>query len=1068
MTWVVPLALGGVAILVMAVFTMVSSRKRHRAIVAPAPAAGPRILVHDINDDRCTGCDACVAVCPTNVLDLVANKSRVIAFHECIQCEQCMFACPTEALVMYPQGGTPPMLKVPEIDENFQTAVVGQYLIGEVAGKPLVKNAANLGRAVIEHMLQTGMQTGALGGGETNVDVAIVGSGPGGLSAALTCIQKGLSYVVLEKEQMIASTISRYPKGKLVMAEPYDTLNMSLLPVFDAGKEQLIPIWSEVIERVGLKIKQGESVETVARGADGIFDVRTTVASYRAQRMVLSIGTRGKPRTLQVPGENLPKIYSLLEDPDDWRGKSVLICGGGDSACEAALALADAGAKVMISYRGKGFNRAAPKNKSAMEAYASQGRIKAKLGSQVVNFEADTVTLGLSDGSQKRYPNHAAFVLIGADPPIAWLEKMGVRFVERPHQYQLGKTDDIVRKFVARAVECPEDAARAAAQVLGGSVGIEVPAPARTMESATAAAAAEMGMMPMGEPVSGPRKWLRSATSIFSTRPGQSGVIPMQGAPVRADARAQRAKKLDGPMPLSEFAKRPKPMTHSGHGRRDSLSAGERTRILRMLRDEGGRLADEESQDFLGGEPRDYDFDFDDSPAPAATMLRPDVPAKPAVVVGIAEAQAARGNGKRDKAAQPPQPDMQAQPWPSAAQQPMAQQPWPTAQPPMHMQQPWPAAAQPQVAPQPQAAPRPLPPPPPPPQPDMRAHATAPLTLPAHDLDGLQIDSLPQRSRSATQQPRVAGAPARPPSQQVHPHVQPQPSAPLRRPSQQVHPHVQPQASRPPSQQMTAPQPPSQQMTAPQPPSHQMTAPQPPPSEQARPNPLSHPVVVPRQTPHEQPAAQPPRSRMMPAVQPPQPARRPAPVPFSDEPTRQVDDAMLAALRAMPTAKPAIKDAPSKDAPGKAATLRAMHDEPTRMNIGVSAALSPPELPKFQPSSQPEMPRFQSSSPSRTVEVSFSDEPGADDLTRPRDDFPQLVSPVATIAPSAEPHVEVDLPGFPGFEDHRDDGESTRLASVDGLAAAERARSKAAGHERGRPVGSSNDPGIADIDWDLD
>ncbi|MEO7730481.1 MAG: NAD(P)-binding domain-containing protein, partial [Kofleriaceae bacterium] len=741
----------------MAVFTMLSSRKRHRAIVAPAPSAGPRILVHDINDDRCTGCDACVAVCPTNVLDLVANKSRVIAFHECIQCEQCMFACPTEALVMYPQGGTPPVLKVPEIDENFQTAVVGQYLIGEVAGKPLVKNAANLGRVVIEHMLQTGMQPGALGAGETHVDVAIVGSGPGGLSAALTCIQKGLSYVVLEKEQMIASTISRYPKGKLVMAEPYDTMNMSLLPVFDAGKEQLIPIWSEVIERVGLKIRQGESVETVSKAADGVFEVRTTVASYRAQRMVLSIGTRGKPRTLQVPGENLPKIYSLLEDPDDWRGKSVLICGGGDSACEAALALADAGAKVMISYRGKGFNRAAPKNKSAMEAYASQGRIKAKLGSQVVNFEADTVTLGLSDGSQKRYPNDAAFVLIGADPPIAWLEKVGVKFVERPHQYQLGKTDELVRRFVARAAECPEDAARAAAQVLGGSIGVEAPAaPARSIETATAAAAAEMGMMPLGEPVSGPRKWLRSATSIFSTKPGQSGMMPIQGAPVRPDARAQRAKKLDGPMPLSEFAKRPKAMTHSGHGRRDSLSAGERTRILRMLRDEGGRLADEESQVFIGGGPRDYDFDFDDSPAPAATMIRPDVPAKPAVVVGLAEAQAARGNGKRDKAQPQMQPQAEMQPWPSApahqqqpwpsapqqqpwpAPQQPPQQPWPSApqqqpwpmapQAPMELQQPWPAAPQP--AQPPMTAQQPWPSAPQPAQPPMTAQQPWPSAPP--------------------------------------------------------------------------------------------------------------------------------------------------------------------------------------------------------------------------------------------------------------------------------------------------------------------------------------------------
>src|SRR5678810_1215177 len=101
-----------------------------------------------------------------------------------------MFACPTEALVMFPEGAQPPPLKIPEMDENFQTAVPGQYLIGEVAGKPLVKNAANLGRAVVEHMLATGMRPLGARGGSSVVDVVIVGSGPGGLSAALTCLQR--------------------------------------------------------------------------------------------------------------------------------------------------------------------------------------------------------------------------------------------------------------------------------------------------------------------------------------------------------------------------------------------------------------------------------------------------------------------------------------------------------------------------------------------------------------------------------------------------------------------------------------------------------------------------------------------------------------------------------------------------------------------------------------------------------------------------------------------------------------------------------------------------------------
>ncbi|MCG8420734.1 MAG: NAD(P)-binding domain-containing protein [Proteobacteria bacterium] len=570
MTLIVPAVLGGLAITVMALVSLAAARRSRNAAI-PQQSALPRILIHSINDDRCTGCDACVAVCPTNVLDLMDNKSRVVRFQDCIQCEQCMWACPTEALVMHLEGTQPPPLKVPALDDAFQTAVPGQYLIGEVAGKPLVKNAANLGRMVVEHMLLNGMQPGVLAhaGDPGAVDVAIVGSGPGGLSAALTCIQRGLSYVVLEKEQIVASTVARYPKGKLVMAEPYDVRNVSLLPVFDSSKEQIVPIWQTLVERLGMQIRLGEAVEEVAPQGDGSFHIRTTVGAYRAQRVVLATGTRGKPRTLGVPGENMPKVHSLLDDPEEFRGRPVLVVGGGDSAVEAAIALADAGARVILSYRGRAFSRAAPKNKQTIESYEAQRRIKIRYQSAIVEFAPETVTLQVATGERKTYPNEAAFVLIGSDPPIKWLEKLGVHFVEQPHMYQLGKTDQLVVNLLgADVADCPEDAESAAALVQN------LPLPAALPE--------QPGPPPPMPPplpeapdeaMSRPRRWLRSATAIFT----------------------QSQHKLDKPIPLSEFAKRAR-RKHTGHGRRDALDAAERTRVLRMLRDEGGRIADEESQ----------------------------------------------------------------------------------------------------------------------------------------------------------------------------------------------------------------------------------------------------------------------------------------------------------------------------------------------------------------------------------------------------------------------------------------------------------------------------------------
>ena len=442
------LAIGIVVAIALLSVAIGAWRSRPRA----RSGAGAHLpLVHSINDDRCVGCDACVDVCPTEVLELVANKSRVVRFDDCIGCEQCALACPTAALVMHRRGEEPPPVRAPALDDFYQAAP-GLYLIGEAAGKPLVKNASNLGRVVVEHMIREGLRPSRATSDE--VDVAIVGSGPGGLAAALTCKARGLSYVVLEKDALVASTIANYPKGKHVMAEPYEVRCLGPLPVWDATKEELLAAWQTLLAERGVAVRTRHTVEAIERLDDGRFAVRAADGSQtlalRARRVVLAIGTRGTPRRLGVPGEHLPKVSPLLRDPAMHGGQQVLVVGGGDSAVEAALALSEYAAQVTLSYRGKALSRCKARNRQALDAAVERGRVSVLFQSKVVEVREDSVLLTVGD-EQRELINHHLFVCIGGDAPTKWLESLGVRFADEPHQTRRRPSDELVEALVGPA-----------------------------------------------------------------------------------------------------------------------------------------------------------------------------------------------------------------------------------------------------------------------------------------------------------------------------------------------------------------------------------------------------------------------------------------------------------------------------------------------------------------------------------------------------------------------------------------------------------------------------------------
>jgi hypothetical protein len=160
--------------------------------------------------------------------------------------------------------------------------------------------------------------------------------------------------------------------------------------------------------------------------------VRTERRAYLAHNVCLALGRRGTPRKLGVPGEELTKVaYSLL-DANSYLGRRILVVGGGDSAIEAAMALAEQpGNRVTISYRKETFFRIRSKNDQRVREYLRDGRIDAIFQSEVRAIHPQSVELIVRNGHGARVralPNDDVFVMAGGTPPFEVLERSGVNF----------------------------------------------------------------------------------------------------------------------------------------------------------------------------------------------------------------------------------------------------------------------------------------------------------------------------------------------------------------------------------------------------------------------------------------------------------------------------------------------------------------------------------------------------------------------------------------------------------------------------------------------------------------
>ncbi len=310
--------------------------------------------------------------------------------------------------------------RLPVVAADGTTRVPGLLVVGDLTGIPLLKFALDSGAKAAQRCQRELKTPSPLA---DMLDVAIIGGGVAGLAAAVELANSGLRFCIIESNQRLA-TLVNFPAGKPIFTYPTAMRPAGSLQVGAGVKEELLRELNQQLAGQELP-ERIATVTHVERRTDHLAVMLADGEPIRARRVIVAIGRSGNFRRLGVPGEELPKVVNRLHDPRHHADEDLLVVGGGDSACEAAIACAETGARVTLAHRGSDLGRAKPENAARVLALAQAGSLRLRLATKVTNVGPETVALS-STGQSETLPNQGVLALIGREAPLAFFRRSGV------------------------------------------------------------------------------------------------------------------------------------------------------------------------------------------------------------------------------------------------------------------------------------------------------------------------------------------------------------------------------------------------------------------------------------------------------------------------------------------------------------------------------------------------------------------------------------------------------------------------------------------------------------------